>query len=522
MSYTPTTKFPILLRAFQMARPDALNPRLAAPIDADDTTILLTCEPLDYDDVTPLTGNFLFGIQAVGYVETCYAPAGSVSGTTITGAVRGVRLAGIDYTTGDADLAVAHGQDSFVYCNVSAIYYELIKAVFAGTIPTGANALRVGDLTAADVKVYANNDQADKPFVYYDESAQRFRIHQGSDGPSAGLELEFPILKGTTAELAALPELPAGGMVAYDTTLGQTVFREGSAWVANAAGGTVPDASPTVAGKTQEASQATNDAGTHDGSTGAPNFAPPNVMAKTIQDSKWVYAADSVGTDLYAITVTPAIAAYAAGQRFIFKVGTANTGACSLNVNAKGAVAIKTPAGNDTITGDILLGQIVEVVYDGTNFQMVSPSAISSPDKVSGLITASIDPAAATGNTDTVITTKTTPKIIELDINITDGGTGAGHPAAVGRNVYQASTLKYQYLFEPSDSSTTMTAKSYTWSATDNVDLTFGSAGNTQRITMSLQSFGATGVTVRVTNTKAGSGGGTTAIVASIGYTVIC
>ncbi len=84
------------------------------------------------------------------------------------------------------------------------------------------------------------------------------------------------------------------------------------------------------------------------------------------------YAVDSVGTDAYAITPSPAITAYAAGQEFTFKAGTANTGAATLNVNGLGAKTIKKSVTTDLSTGDILANQIVEVVYDGTNMQMTS------------------------------------------------------------------------------------------------------------------------------------------------------
>lgn len=84
------------------------------------------------------------------------------------------------------------------------------------------------------------------------------------------------------------------------------------------------------------------------------------------------YAVDSVGTDAYAITPSPAITAYVTGQRFTFQAGTANTGAATLNVSGLGAKTIKRNVTSDLSTGDILLNQVVEVVYDGTNMQMIS------------------------------------------------------------------------------------------------------------------------------------------------------
>lgn len=91
------------------------------------------------------------------------------------------------------------------------------------------------------------------------------------------------------------------------------------------------------------------------------------------QNGGTIYAADSVGTDSYAITLTPAPTAYAAGQVFRVKIGTANTGAATLNVNSLGAKTIKKNYNSDLETGDLLANQIIEVAYDGTNLQLLSP-----------------------------------------------------------------------------------------------------------------------------------------------------
>lgn len=86
-------------------------------------------------------------------------------------------------------------------------------------------------------------------------------------------------------------------------------------------------------------------------------------------------AADAGATDDYAITLSPAITAYVTGQMFSFKANTANTGACSLNVNGLGAKTIKKLQGGittDLVDNDIRAGQYVIVIYDGTNMQMMS------------------------------------------------------------------------------------------------------------------------------------------------------
>jgi hypothetical protein len=92
------------------------------------------------------------------------------------------------------------------------------------------------------------------------------------------------------------------------------------------------------------------------------------------------YAADAGSTDAYAVTLSPVPSAYFTGMVIRFKANTANTGACSLNANSLGTVAIKKKHDQDLRDNDIESGQIVEVVHDGTNFQMLSPTANNAQD----------------------------------------------------------------------------------------------------------------------------------------------
>ncbi len=134
-----------------------------------------------------------------------------------------------------------------------------------------------------------------------------------------------------------------------------------------------PNASTSVQGLVQEATVSELNAGTGTGSTGALLFGSPADMAASIyglqlpnanqkaalasdqaptasnlyitqkdeQRNVPVYGADSVGTDAYAITVTPAVSAYEAGMTFFVKLGAANTGGATLAVGTGGAKAIK-------------------------------------------------------------------------------------------------------------------------------------------------------------------------------------
>lgn len=133
-----------------------------------------------------------------------------------------------------------------------------------------------------------------------------------------------------------------------------------------------PNANTTTKGIVEEATQAEVDAKTQTGGTGAELFVnPSNLRATKYND----YAADAGGTDAYAITLTPPITAYTTGQVFQFKANTANTGACTLNVDGLGAIAIKKGVSSDLDTGDILANQIVQVQYDGTSMQFQSLTA---------------------------------------------------------------------------------------------------------------------------------------------------
>mgnify|MGYP001202504890 CR=1 FL=1 len=91
------------------------------------------------------------------------------------------------------------------------------------------------------------------------------------------------------------------------------------------------------------------------------------------------YVTDTGTVDAYAVTLRPAPSAYTTGLLIRFKAISANTGACTLDVNTLGAIALKKNVSQDLANGDILAGQVVEAVYDGTNFQTVTSIGLSIP-----------------------------------------------------------------------------------------------------------------------------------------------
>ncbi len=69
----------------------------------------------------------------------------------------------------------------------------------------------------------------------------------------------------------------------------------------------------------------------------------------------------------------PGVFSYSNGIAVTFKSNFANTGAVTINVNGLGTKTIKKLGSTtDLDANDILIGQVVSLVYDGTNFQMIS------------------------------------------------------------------------------------------------------------------------------------------------------
>jgi hypothetical protein len=69
------------------------------------------------------------------------------------------------------------------------------------------------------------------------------------------------------------------------------------------------------------------------------------------------------------------IAAYTTGMVLFVSIQVANTGACTLQISSLGAKAIKMLNDQDPGNNYFEVGSIALLVYDGTNFQVLSPAA---------------------------------------------------------------------------------------------------------------------------------------------------
>jgi hypothetical protein len=103
-----------------------------------------------------------------------------------------------------------------------------------------------------------------------------------------------------------------------------------------------------------------------------------SAFAQQTQQARVVICADAGSTDDYACAPTPSVASYASGLRVRMYANTANTGAATLDLDGGGALTAKTikklggGITTDLATNDIRAGQYVDLIYDGTNFQMLS------------------------------------------------------------------------------------------------------------------------------------------------------
>jgi len=95
-------------------------------------------------------------------------------------------------------------------------------------------------------------------------------------------------------------------------------------------------------------------------------------------------AVDSGSTNAGVVTLSPAITSLSSilySPIRVLKIGTANTGAYTLNVNGLGAKSVILN-GSALTNGQLAASAVYEVVWDGTNFELMSnpvPAAAAAP-----------------------------------------------------------------------------------------------------------------------------------------------
>ena len=178
--------------------------------------------------------------------------------------------------------------------------------------------------------------------------------------------------------------------------------------------------------------------------------------AAQIQDSALVYAADTGAADAYAIAASPAITAYVTGNLFWFKTANANTGASTLNVNALGVKNLFKRHDVELDIIDIVANGIYGAIYDGTNFQLISPITATSVDRlhISGLVGTNGTDAdhdidfsvgEAADSTNDQLMKNNTVKTKQIDVNWVAGTNAGGFPSGL---TLTASTVYHRFIIK--------------------------------------------------------------------------
>lgn len=181
--------------------------------------------------------------------------------------------------------------------------------------------------------------------------------------------------------------LPAGNPVTTGTTISSTWANSTLSDMASALTGSIAsDGQTTASGNLPMGGFIHTNVGN---ATIRTNYA----SAGQVQDGTLTYLTSVAGTDTITAVGAVGMTAYATGQKFTFVSAGANTGAATININSIGAKALTKNGATALSAGDIPSGAAVEVVYDGTQFQVVSAMPYVAP--ATGDV---VGPASATDN----------------------------------------------------------------------------------------------------------------------------
>lgn len=154
-------------------------------------------------------------------------------------------------------------------------------------------------------------------------------------------------------------------------------------------GTATPNATTSVAGKQEVATNTEVRNGTTTWGSGATLTVNPTDFQKVIVSGEPVSFNSSTWSDTYTASMQAALTTYTTRMMLVWTFATANTGACTLNIDSLWAVSIKTKEGNDPEDGHIWAWSTHVLIYDGTNFVLQTPSNASTT--VKGLVELATD-----------------------------------------------------------------------------------------------------------------------------------
>tara|TARA_R110000868_G_scaffold147931_1_gene369556 strand:+ start:2120 stop:3310 length:1191 start_codon:yes stop_codon:yes gene_type:complete len=151
------------------------------------------------------------------------------------------------------------------------------------------------------------------------------------------------------------------------------------------------------------------------------------------------------GTNTIAATGTPTVTSYATGATYSFIAANTNTAAVTLSIDGLTAKAISKNNGTALSAGDIQVGKLALVEYDGTRFQLLNNLVIGG----------SVTDATISGGTISGLTTA---------LPVASGGTGRA--TLTLNNVLLGNGTSAVGLVAPGTSGNLLTSDGTTWAST--------------------------------------------------------
>lgn len=247
--------------------------------------------------------------------------------------------------------------------------------------------------------------------------------------------------------------LPAGNPVVTGSTISST-------WANN----TLNDIATALTGSIAKDGQTTPTGNLPMGGYAHTNVADATVRnmyatAGQVQDGTFTLLTSVSGTNAITATGAVGMSAYVAGQRFSFVAAGANTGAATININSIGVKSITKNGTTALAAGDIQSGAVVQIVYDGTQFQMVSST-----------LTVSSFSAGTTGLTPSTATTGAVT--LAGTLSVANGGTGA--TSLTANNVILGNGTSAVQVVAPGTSGNLLTSNGTTWASSAPISLGVG------------------------------------------------
>jgi hypothetical protein len=151
-------------------------------------------------------------------------------------------------------------------------------------------------------------------------------------------------------------------------------------------------------------------------------------VAKGVRSQRMNFCEDTGATNLLTVALDPPLGSYTVGLPLRVRVKNTNTGASTIDAGG-GRVAVRRPDGSDTQADDLPAGGIVDLVFDGTLFQMVNylggasaGDVVNNFNRIPYCVDTSTTPGIITANFTPPITSLAAGDLFEVKINNTNPG----------------------------------------------------------------------------------------------------